>query len=82
MKTFAVYKNGKIPTRQEWRLFTKNKFDVETDADNFFGTWKYKNFDPSPVIDDSDQLLTLTTDLYTESELDSLSIDWEFIYLT
>ncbi len=79
MKTFKVYKNGSLANRTEWMRFLEVHLGVQEEVLNFKFNWEYAK---TTGISDEDLLESMETDLFIESELDSYSMDWEFIDVT
>lgn len=79
MKQFAVYKNGRIPIRQEAIEFCGTFLGITSHGGNFRFEFDYAN---EIGTDDTDRVIRLHTDLFSEAEIDSYSMDWEFIDVT
>ena len=67
MTTFAVLKNGQIPTEDEFINFSQDYLGIVIWSTMF-----------SPIVED-EKVANIETTLFTEQQLDSFSMDWEFI---
>ena len=76
MTTFAVFKNGQIPTLKEFEKFSTEVIGNEVWTKEFFPHIDDDNFgigEPRFIV------ANIETTLFTEQQLDSFSMDWEFI---
>ena len=72
MKQFVIFKNGHKPTEDEFIQF----------ASHYLGIVQWScNFAPLVEFEDNkeNKVYGLETSLFSESKLDSYSMDWEFI---
>ena len=72
MRTFMVFKNGIVPTEDEFINFAANYLGITQWSCNFSPVVEYEDKKPNTAP-------MLETTMYTEQRLDGYSMDWEFI---
>lgn len=72
MKQFAVFKNGCKPSDDEFKDFMEDYLGITQSSPNFQPLLEFEE-------GKENMMYRLETNLFTESQLDSYSMDWEFI---